>query len=53
MAGLVVSMVSHVARAKACLQSENGANATTYSLLVAFVASAVIGGASLFNALVC
>jgi Flp pilus assembly pilin Flp len=53
MAGLVVSMVSFVARAKACRQSKNGANATAYPLLVAFLALAVIGGASLFNALVC
>jgi hypothetical protein len=36
MAGPVVSMVSFVARAKACRQSKNGANATAYPLLVAF-----------------
>ena len=52
MAGLVVSMVSFVARAKTCLQSKNGANATAYSLLVGFVAFAVIGGANLLNSLV-
>ena len=51
MAGLLVSMATFVARAKACLQSENGANATAYSLLVVLLALTVIGGANLFNAL--
>ncbi|MDQ0755523.1 hypothetical protein [Arthrobacter sp. B3I4] len=51
MAGLVVSLVSFVARAKMCLQSDSGANATAYSLLVALVALGIIGGANLFAAL--
>jgi Flp pilus assembly pilin Flp len=51
MAGLVVSIVSFVDRAKACLEAENGANAAAYSLLMALVSVAVIGGAALVKGL--
>ncbi|MDI3211510.1 Flp family type IVb pilin [Arthrobacter sp. AL12] len=49
MTGLMVSMLAFVAGVKDKLDSEKGATATEYSLLVAFIAFAVIGGATLFG----
>lgn len=51
MAGLVVTLVSLFARAKACLGFENGANATAYSMSVVLVAATIIGGANLLGGL--
>lgn len=49
MTGLMVSMLVFVAGVKDKLGSERGATATEYSLLVAFIAFLVIGGASFFG----
>ena len=49
MTGLMVSMLAFVAGVKDKLGSEKGATATEYSLLVAFIAFLVIGGATLFG----
>ena len=49
MTGLMVSMLAFVAGVKDKLASEKGATATEYSLLVAFIAFAVIGGATIFG----
>lgn len=49
MTGLMVSMLAFVAGVKNKLESEKGATATEYSLLVAFIAFLVIGGATLFG----
>ena len=49
MTGLMVSMLAFVAGVKEKLASEKGATATEYSLLVAFIAFLVIGGATLFG----
>ncbi|MET1153774.1 Flp family type IVb pilin [Arthrobacter sp.] len=49
MTGLMVSMLSFIAGVKNKLESEKGATATEYSLLVAFIAFAVIGGATIFG----
>lgn len=49
MNGLMVSMFSFIAGVKDRLESEKGATATEYSLLVAFIAFLVIGGATLFG----
>ncbi len=49
MNGLMVSMLSFIAGVKDRLESEKGATATEYSLLVAFIAFLVIGGATLFG----
>ena len=49
MTGLMVSMLAFVAGVKDKLESEKGATATEYSLLVAFIAFAVIGGAIAFG----
>ncbi|MGO4120067.1 Flp family type IVb pilin [Arthrobacter sp. YAF16] len=49
MTGLMVSMLAFVAGVKNKLESEKGATATEYSLLVAFIAFAVIGGATVFG----
>jgi pilus assembly protein Flp/PilA len=42
-------MLAFVAGIKDKLESEKGATATEYSLLIAFVAFAIIGGASFFG----
>ena len=44
MTGLMVSMLAFVAGVKDKLASEKGATATEYSLLVAFIAFAIIVG---------
>lgn len=49
MTGLMVSMLAFVAGIKDKLESEKGATATEYSLLIAFVAFAIIGGATIFG----
>lgn len=49
MTGLMVSMMAFVAGVKDKLASEKGATATEYSLLVAFIAFLVIGGATFFG----
>ncbi|KRE79697.1 Flp family type IVb pilin [Arthrobacter sp. Soil763] len=49
MTGLMVSMLAFVAGVKDKFESEKGATATEYSLLVAFIAFLVIGGATLFG----
>lgn len=49
MTGLMVSMLAFVAGVKDKLGSERGATATEYSLLVAFIAFLVIGGATFFG----
>jgi pilus assembly protein Flp/PilA len=49
MTGLMVSMLAFVAGVKDKMESEKGATATEYSLLVAFIAFAVIGGATIFG----
>lgn len=49
MTGLMVSMLSFIAGVKNRLESEKGATATEYSLLVAFIAFLVIGGATFFG----
>lgn len=49
MNGLMVSMLAFVAGVKDKFGSEKGATATEYSLLVAFIAFLVIGGATLFG----
>lgn len=49
MTGLMVSMLAFVSGVKDKLESEKGATATEYSLLVAFIAFAVIGGATIFG----
>ena len=49
MTGLMVSMLAFVAGVKDKLTPEKGATATEYSLLVAFIAFLVIGGATVFG----
>ncbi|WP_427129827.1 Flp family type IVb pilin [Pseudarthrobacter sp. S9] len=49
MTGLMVSMLAFVSGVKNKFESEKGATATEYSLLVAFIAFAVIGGATIFG----
>ena len=49
MTGLMVSMLAFVSGVKDKLESEKGATATEYSLLVAFIAFVVIGGATIFG----
>ncbi|MEQ4519372.1 Flp family type IVb pilin [Pseudarthrobacter sp. B907] len=49
MTGLMVSMLAFVAGVKNRFESEKGATATEYSLLIAFVAFAIIGGAMIFG----
>ncbi|MET3809528.1 Flp family type IVb pilin [Arthrobacter sp. UYEF3] len=49
MTGLMVSMLAFVAGVKDKLTPEKGATATEYSLLVAFIAFAIIGGVTLFG----
>ncbi|MET1088158.1 MAG: Flp family type IVb pilin [Arthrobacter sp.] len=50
MTGLMVSMLAFVSGVKNKLESEKGATATEYSLLIAFVAFAIIAGATIFGA---
>jgi pilus assembly protein Flp/PilA len=45
----MVSMIAFVAGVKDRLSSEKGATATEYSLLIAFVAFAIMVGATLFG----
>lgn len=49
MTGLMVSMLAFVSGVKDKLTPEKGATATEYSLLVAFIAFLVIGGATIFG----
>lgn len=49
MTSLMVSMMAFVAGVKDRLASEKGATATEYSLLIAFVAFAIIVGAAVFG----
>lgn len=49
MTGLMVSMLAFVAGVKDKLTPEKGATATEYSLLIAFVAFAIIAGATFFG----
>lgn len=49
MTGLMVSMLSFIAGVKDKLESEKGATATEYSLLVAFIAFAIIVGVTAFG----
>ncbi|MBD1590696.1 Flp family type IVb pilin [Arthrobacter sp. S1_S22] len=49
MTSLMVSMMAFVAGVKDRFSSEKGATATEYSLLIAFVAFAIIVGAALFG----
>ena len=49
MDGLMVSMLAFVAGIKDKFGSEKGATATEYSLLIAFVAFAIIVGATAFG----
>ena len=49
MTSLMVSMMAFVAGVKDRFSSEKGATATEYSLLIAFVAFAIIVGAAAFG----
>ena len=49
MTSLMVSMTAFIAGIKDRFSSEKGATATEYSLLIAFVAFAIIVGAGLFG----
>ncbi|MDZ4090641.1 MAG: Flp family type IVb pilin, partial [Arthrobacter sp.] len=49
MTGLMVSMLAFVAGIKDKMESEKGATATEYSLLVAFIAIAIIVGVTAFG----
>jgi pilus assembly protein Flp/PilA len=49
MTTLMVSVLAFVSGVKDRLSSEKGATATEYSLLIAFVAFAIIVGAALFG----
>jgi pilus assembly protein Flp/PilA len=49
MTTLMVSVLAFVSGIKDRLESEKGATATEYSLLIAFVAFAIIVGAALFG----
>lgn len=49
MTSLMVSMTAFIAGIKDRLTSEKGATATEYSLLIAFVAFAIMVGAALFG----
>lgn len=49
MTSLMVSFVAFVAGVKDRLSSEKGATATEYSLLIAFVAFAIMAGAIVFG----
>ena len=49
MTSLMVSVLAFVSGIKDRLASEKGATATEYSLLIAFIAFAVIGGVTIFG----
>lgn len=49
MTTLMVSVLAFVSGIKDRLASEKGATATEYSLLIAFIAFAVIGGVTIFG----
>ncbi|WP_120523121.1 Flp family type IVb pilin [Arthrobacter celericrescens] len=49
MSSLMLSVVSYIAGLKDRLTSEKGATATEYSLLVAFIAFAIIIGVTFFG----
>ncbi|NYD76923.1 Flp family type IVb pilin [Arthrobacter cupressi] len=49
MSSLMLSVVSYIAGLKDRLTSEKGATATEYSLLIAFIAFAIIVGVGLFG----
>ncbi|MCU1565822.1 MAG: Flp/Fap pilin component [Pseudarthrobacter sp.] len=49
MSTLMVSVLAFVSGIKDRLASEKGATATEYSLLIAFIAFAVIGGVTIFG----
>lgn len=49
MTTLMVSVLAFVSGIKDRLESEKGATATEYSLLVAFIAFLIIGGVSAFG----
>jgi len=49
MTTLMVSVLAFVSGIKDRLESEKGATATEYSLLVAFIAFAIIAGVTLFG----
>ncbi|WP_426299031.1 Flp family type IVb pilin [Arthrobacter sp. R-11] len=49
MSSLMLSVVSYIAGLKDRLTSEKGATATEYSLLVAFIAFAIIVGVTFFG----
>lgn len=49
MTSLMVSMTAFIAGIKDRFESEKGATATEYSLLIAFVAFAIIVGATIFG----
>ena len=49
MTGLMVSIVSFIAGVKDKLESEKGATATEYGLLVGLIALIIVGGVGLFG----
>ena len=49
MSSLMVSMISFIAGVKARFESEKGATATEYSLLIAFIAFIIIVGVTAFG----
>ncbi|MGY3320138.1 Flp family type IVb pilin [Arthrobacter sp. TE12232] len=49
MTGLMVSMLAFVAGVKDKLDSEKGATATEYSLLVGLIALVIVAGVTLFG----
>ncbi|MDR7082230.1 pilus assembly protein Flp/PilA [Arthrobacter ginsengisoli] len=49
MTGLMVSMLAFVAGVKDKMESEKGATAVEYGLMVALIAVAIIGGVSLLG----
>lgn len=49
MTSLMVSMMAFIAGVKDRLESEKGATATEYSLLIAFIAFIIIVGVTLFG----
>lgn len=49
MTGLMVSMLAFVAGVKDKMESEKGATATEYGLLVGLIALIIVGGVGLFG----
>lgn len=49
MTGLMVSMLAYVAGIKDKMESEKGATAVEYGLMVALIAVAIIGGVTLLG----